>query len=450
MASITAAGIGSGLDVNSIISQLMALERRPLDQLDSRKSQLNAQISAFGTLKSALSTFASAMSALRDVTKFQPYAATSGDEAALGVSLGSGAAPGSFAVDITRLASSHKLASGPYSSGATLGEGSLNVTVGSESFSVAIDSSNNTLAGIRDAINTASGNSKVSAGIVNTSDGARLVLTSRQSGAAGTIQVVVTGDSDGNDGDAAGLSALTFVAGGTQNLTQVTAGQDASFTIDGFAVTSPSNDVATAVDGVTFSLKAIGTSTVTINRDDAAIATAAQDFAKAYNDLKDAIGKLRKGDLASDASLRSVESALTNVLQTAAGVGGSFSYLSEVGVALDRFGKMQVDGTRLTAALGNNPSAVISLFTHSSEGFPARLKAVAEALTRSDGLIAGREEGLNSRIRSMEGQRAQIERRLEMTEARLRAQFSALDSLVAQMQSTSAFLTQRLAALSDS
>jgi flagellar hook-associated protein 2 len=110
---------------------------------------------------------------------------------------------------------------------------------------------------------------------------------------------------------------------------------------------------------------------------------------------------------------------------------------------------MQVDSTRLTAALGNNPATVISLFTHGTEGFPARLEAAAEALTRSDGLIAAREEGLNSRIRSMDGQRAQIERRLEMTEARLRAQFTALDSLVAQMQSTSAFLTQRLSALNN-
>jgi flagellar hook-associated protein 2 len=452
MATITAAGIGSGLDVNSIIGQLMALERRPLDQLDSRKTQLNAQISAFGTLKSALSTFASAMAAMRDITKFQPYAATSSNESAMGVSLGGGAAPGSFAVNVTQLASSHKLASGSFAGGGgmAIGTGTLHFTVGAESFAVTVDASNNTLAGIRDAINAASGNSKISAGIVNGTDGARLLLTSRQSGASGAIQVTVTGDGDGNDADAAGLSALTFVSGGTQHLSQITAGQDAMLSIDGFAVTSPSNDVTTAVDGVTFALKAVGSATITVNRDDKAITTAVQDFAKAYNDLKDAIAKLRSGELASDSSLRSAESALTSVLQTGANVGGNFSFLSEVGVSLDRFGKMQVDTARLASALGNNPSAVIGLFTHATEGFPVRLKAAAESLTRADGLIAGREEGLNSRIRSMESQRSQIERRLEMTEARLRAQFTALDSLVSQLQSTSAFLTQRLAALNDS
>ena len=444
MATITAAGIGSGLDVNSIITQLMQIERRPLDQLDSRKSDLNAQISAYGTLKSALSTFAGAMAAMGDTGKFQPYAATSSNEAAVAVSLGDGAGPGSYVVNVTQLASSHKLASGPYASDAAVGEGTLAFTVGAQTFSVAIDATNHTLTGIRDAINQASGNSTVSASIINATGGARLVLTSRESGAAGAISVAVTGDADGNDTDAAGLSALAFVAGGAQNLTQLTAGQDALLTIDGFAVASASNDVVSAVDGVSFSLEALGSSTVTVDRDDSAITKAAQDYAKAYNDLMAAIDKLREGELGSDSSLRTVESSLTAVFQTGANVGGIFSYLSEVGVSLDRYGKMQVDTARLTASLGNNPSNVISLFTHETEGFPARLEAVVESLTRSDGLIAGREEGLNSRIRSMDSQRVQLERRLEITESRLRAQYAALDSLVAQMQSTSAYLAQNL------
>ena len=455
MATITAPGIGSGLDVNSIISQLMALERRPLDQLDSRKSQLNAQISAFGTLKSALSSFASAMSALRDVTKFQPYAATTSNDTRVKASVGEGASPGKFTIVVPQLAQNHKLRSGVFTPDAAVGTGTLNFTVGTENFSVTVDAAHNTLEGIRDAINGATGNSKVTASVINgtigTSTGSILTLTANESGLANQITFTVASDDDGNATDGAGLSSLVV---GTRRLVQQTAAADARITIDGtITVTSPSNDVTNAVDGVTFHLiaqHASNNAVITVSRDDKAITTAAQDFAKAYNDLKDAIAKLRKGDLASDSSLRSVESALTSVLQTGASVGGNYSFLSEVGVALDRFGKLQVDTTRLTAALGNNPSAVIGLFTHATEGFPVRLKSAAEALTRSDGLIAGREEGLNSRMRSMESQRSQIERRLAMTEARLRAQFTALDSLVSQMQSTSAFLTQRLAALNDS
>lgn len=443
MPTITAGGIATGLDVNSIVSQLMALERRPLDQLIQKEDAVKAQISAYGTLKSALSTFASAMAALTDVSKFQPYAGSSSNETAVGVSLGSGAAPGSFALNVTQLASNHKLATGAYAADAVIGTGTLDFAVAGETFTVTIDATNSTLTGIRDAINTASGNSKVSASIINGSDGARLILTSRESGAAGTIQVTVAGDGDGNDSDPAGLSALSF-GGGAQNLTQVTAGQDAALSIDGFAVTSASNDVTTAVDGVTFNLKAQGTSTVTINRDDSAITTAAQDFAKAYNDLKEAIATLRKGDLANDSSLRSIESRLSSVLQTSAGIGGTFSYLTEIGVSLDRNGKMQVDAARLGDALSINPSAVIGLFTHATEGFPTRLKDAADSLTRSDGLIAGREEGLNGRVRSLEDQQQRLERRLAMVEKNLRAQFTALDTLVSQLQSTGAFLAQQL------
>lgn len=445
MATITAGGIATGLDVNSIISQLMALERKPLDALEAKQKAVEAQISAFGTLKSALSTFSSAMAGLRDVGKFQPYAGSSSNEAAVGVSLGAGAGPGTFAVNVTQLASNHKLASGAYAAGAALGTGTLDFTVGTETFSVTIDSTNNTLSGVRDAINAASGNSKVSASIINGSGGAALILTSREAGAAGAIQVAVTGDGDGNDADAAGLSALAFLSGGTQNLTQITAAQDAALTIDGFAVTSSSNDVTTAVDGLTFNLKALGASTVTVNRDDTAITTAAQDFAKAYNDLRDAIAKLRSGNLASDSSLRTIEGRLSNVLQTSASVGGSFSYLSEIGVTRDRYGKMQVDAGRLTSALGTDPAEVIALFTHATEGVPARLEEVADVLTRSDGLIAGREEGLNSRVRWLEDQQLRYERRLELVEQRLRAQFTVLDNLVSQMQSTGTFLTQQLA-----
>ena len=445
MATITASGIATGLDVNSIISQLMALERRPLEALETKESAVKAQISAFGTLKSALSTFASAMAGLADAGKFQPYAASSSNEAAVGVALGSGAAAGTFAVNVTRLASNHKLASGPFAADAAVGTGTLSFTVGDESFSVAIDATNNTLAGIRDAINSASGNSKVSATIINGADGARLILSSRETGAAGAIAITVD-DDDRRDTDTKGLSRLAFVLGGTQNLTQVTPAQDAALTIDGFAVTSASNDVTSAVEGVTFNLKAIGSSTVTINRDDSVITTAAQDFATAYNAVKDAIAKLRAGDLANDSTLRGIESSLSRILQTGAGagVGGSFSYLSEIGVSLDRYGKMQVDSARLGDALGTDPSGVIALFTHATEGFPARLKAAAEGLTRTGGLIAGREEGLNNRIRLLEDQQERLERRLVTIEKTLRAQFTALDTLVSQLQSTGAFLTQQL------
>jgi len=444
MATITAGGIATGLDVNSIVSQLMALERRPLDQLEQKETAVRAQISAFGTLKSGLSTFASAMAGLTDITKFQPYTASTSNDTRVTATLGEGASPTRFSLNVTRLASTHKLSSATYAAGTAVGTGTLNFTVGGESFSVGIDATNNTLEGIRDAINSAGGNSKVTAAVLNSASGPMLLLSANDSGAANAITIGVTGDGDGNNTDGSGLSALSYT-GGALRLTQRTAAQDAALTIDGISVTSPSNNVSTAIDGATFNLLNTGTATITISRDDSAITTAAQDFAKAYNELKDAIGKLRSGNLANDSTLRGIESSLSAVLQTGANVGGTFSHLTEIGVSRDRYGKMQVDVGRLGDVLGTNPSAVIALFTHETEGFPARLKAVADSLTSSSGLIAGREEGLNSRVRSLEDQQLRVERRLVTIEKTLRAQFTALDTLVSQLQSTGAFLTQQLA-----
>jgi flagellar hook-associated protein 2 len=443
MPTITAGGIATGLDVNSIISQLMALERRPLEQLEQKETAVRAQISAYGTLKSALATFASAMASLTDVSKFQPYAAATSNDARVTATVGEGASPGRFAINTSTLASNHKLSSGAYASGTAVGTGTLNFTVGGESFSVVIGATNNTLEGIRDAINTASGNSKVTAAVINSTTGARLLLSANDSGAANAIAVAVTGDGDGSDTNASGLSALSYTAGALR-LTQRAAAQDAALTIDGIPVSSSSNNVSTAIDGVTFNLLATGTATITVSRDDSAITTAAQDFAKAYNELKDAISKLRTGNLANDGTLRSIESSLSAVLSGPANVGGTFSYLTEVGISRDRFGKMQVDTARLASALGTDPTEVIALFTHAAEGLPARLKGVADSLTRSGGIIAGREEGLNSRIRSLEDQQLRMERRLEGIEKALRAQFTALDTLVSQLQGTGAFLTQQL------
>jgi flagellar hook-associated protein 2 len=422
----------------------MALERRPLDQLEQKETAVRAQISAFGTLKSGLSTFASAMAGLTDITKFQPYTASTSNDTRVTATLGEGASPTRFSLNVTRLASTHKLSSATYAAGTAVGTGTLNFTVGGESFSVGIDATNNTLEGIRDAINSAGGNSKVTAAVLNSASGPMLLLSANDSGAANAITIGVTGDGDGNNTDGSGLSALSYTAGALR-LTQRTAAQDAALTIDGISVTSPSNNVSTAIDGATFNLLNTGTATITISRDDSAITTAAQDFAKAYNELKDAIGKLRSGNLANDSTLRGIESSLSAVLQTGANVGGTFSHLTEIGVSRDRYGKMQVDVGRLGDVLGTNPSAVIALFTHETEGFPARLKAVADSLTSSSGLIAGREEGLNSRVRSLEDQQLRVERRLVTIEKTLRAQFTALDTLVSQLQSTGAFLTQQLA-----
>jgi flagellar hook-associated protein 2 len=449
MATITAGGIATGLDVNGIVSQLMALERRPLEQLEQRESVVRAQISAYGSLRSALSAFSSAMQSFTDVSKFQPYTASTNYETRVTATLGEGALPGRYSLNVTRLAGTHKLSSAAYAAGATVGTGTLNFSVDGTVFSVAIDATNNTLEGIRDTINAASGNTKVTASVINSASGPMLLLSANESGAANAISVSVTGDGDGNNTNAAGLSALSYTTGAS-SMMQRTPAQDAALTIDGIQIYSPTNNVGSAIEGVTFNLLNTGAVSISVSRDNSAITAAAQDFAKAYNDLRDALSKLRNGDLANDGVLRSIESSLSDALDASSVTGGSFSYLPEIGISRDRTGKMQVDAGRLGDALGTDPTAVISLFTHVDSGAPMRLKTIVESLMGSGGLISGREEGLNSRIRSLEDQQSRVERRLATIEKSLRAQFTALDSLVSQLQGTGAFLTQQLSAQSGS
>ncbi len=447
MASISAAGVGSGLDINSIISQLMALERRPLSALQSKQATFESQLSAYGRLKSALSTFQSAMDALSATSKLKHYKASSSDEAVLAASASASASPGTYQVVVSaQLAQNHKLASSAYTdAGTVVGTGTLTISVGSESFSVAIDSANNTLAGIRDAINAAADNTGVSATIINVTGGSRLVLTAAESGAANALTVAVSGDGDGNDANASGLSNLIWSAAGTKNLSQVDAAQDAAFTVDGFAATSASNTVADVIPGVTLNLKAAGTATVKVERDDVKIAETVQSFVDAYNALRKSINDLRAGDLKGDLALNSIQAGILSVINTpASGITGSFRYLSEVGVSIQKDGTMKLDASALTDAVGADFSGVTELFANDDQGFAYRLKAVVTGYLAVDGIVDARQDGLNSRIDSVQDRIAALQARMELVEKRLRAQYSALDSLLGSMRSTGEYLMRQL------
>jgi flagellar hook-associated protein 2 len=306
--------------------------------------------------------------------------------------------------------------------------------VGGESFEVSTAAGNDTLAALRDAINSAPDNTGVTATILSGVDGARLILTAKESGTANALT----------------LSGSLATALG---VTEVAAASDAILKVDGFDVVSESNQVTGVVAGVTLNLKTVSpdplvATTISFDRDDEAIQKSVQEFADAFNALRDTIAGLRKKELSGDFSLTSIENSLVGVLGNGAELpGAAFSYLAEIGVSLDKNGKLQVDATRLANSMNVDFSGVTKLFADGTEGFAKRLSDFAGQLISVDGVLAQREEGLNTRIQSMTSQRDQIERRLAITEQRLRAQFTALDTLVAQMQSTSAFLTQRLSSL---
>ncbi len=438
MPQIQASGIGSGLDINSIISQLLVLERRPLDLLETRQGQAEAQLSAFGQLKSTISTFQTAMSNLSSLSEFQVFAPTSSDENVLTATADDTAVEGTFDINVTALAASHKLASNAFANpSGVVGEGTLSISVGSNSFDVTIDNSNSTLFGIRDAVNNAPTNTGVTATIVNENSGSRLILTSDDAGTANSLSITATNG---------GVGSLAQLDGA--NLTQTRAAADAQLTIDSFPVTSSTNDVVDAIEGVTLRLGSIGSATVDVKRDDDAIKTSVQEFADAYNALRDEIDSQRNGQLEADGTLLNLETQILSELNLGQSITGSnYRFLSEVGIALDKEGRLQVETDTLQTALDTEFRSFANLLAAPNEGFAFRLEQLASAVLQPDGLIDAREDGLNSRIRRFDDQKANFEFRLEIIEKRLLAQFTALDGLVSNLNSTSSFLSQQLSSL---
>jgi flagellar hook-associated protein 2 len=253
---ISAPGVGSGLDVNSIVSQLMAVERQPLNRLEADKRGLQAQLSAFGKLKSGLSTFQSAMSGLKSLDAFKLFTATSSDEAAFTATADSNAAISTNSIDVVQLAVADKRASQAIAdTGTTTLGGSgdqMTITVNGNAF--VVDGGGMTLSQLRDAINSDPNNVGVSASIISeTSTSNRLVLTSNETGTTNSISTTFTG-----------------TLGTDLGLTQITPPKDAQITIDNtFTVTRSSNVISDALSGVTLTLKAqtAATATLSVDRD---------------------------------------------------------------------------------------------------------------------------------------------------------------------------------------
>ncbi len=446
---ITAPGVGSGLDVRSIIDQLMALERQPVERLEFKESLIESQISGYGKLKSALSTFQSAMDNLASVNEFQVFSATSSNEDVVTGTASASAARGSYDIVVTQLAQAHK----SYSQGQADGEtstgqtGTLTLTVGTQgAFDVVIDATNNTLAGIRDAINDAADNPGVTATLLtvdadddpNTAGNVtRLVLTANEPGTGHELSFNYNGN--------AGLeTALGF---------QTIAGheaQDAILSVDGFTVVSASNTVSEAIQGVTFTLKEGDGATATLNvdRDIEATTASVQEFVDAFNSLRDTINSLRQNELEADNSLLTIERQIIGVLNAPpTGLSSPFTYLTEVGVSFDKQGRLTLDGSELTDSLNSDFAGVAALFADEGQGYAYRLEQLVGDLLGIDGLVDSRTDGLNASKNRIGDSIEAAERRLTIVEQRLTRQFSALDGLVAQLQSTSAYLSQQLSSI---
>ena len=455
MAGISTPGIGSGLDVNGLVSKLMAVEQQPLTKLATREAGFQAKISAFGSINGVLSALQTAAQTLTSSLTFTGTAASVSDPTVLSASTGGGAAAGSYSLSVTQLATSHIVSSDPLNLYATTADtfhtGTLAISIGGgTATNVTIDSSNNTLAGIRQAINDA--NAGVNATIINDGTTNRLVLSSNTSGSVGAITVAATD----LGGPGSGTHALSELGSGLV-LTQ--AAVDANLSINGLAITRSSNTITDAINGVTLNLTKVGTAMLTVARNTTATTSAITTFVTAYNA---AVAQLKSSSafnttantasaLTGDSTVRSVLSQLASLVQAnVTGVSGGISRLSDIGIAVQKDGTLATDTAKLQAALSDPNTDVATLFRSTSTGntgVAVRFNDLLSGIVGSTGLLAARTNGITSSITSIGKQRVSLNLRLANVEKRYRAQFTALDTLISSMQTTSTYLTQQLASL---
>lgn len=381
--AISSPGIGSNLDVNSIVSQLMALERRPLSALDRKEASYQAQLTAYGSLKGAISSFQSSLAGLRSQSRFDGFRVQTGNTAVITATAANSAAVGNYSVNVTTLARPQVLqTAGLASTSATSSTGSITLQVGSGAIhTVNIGTGNNTLAGVRDAINAAQ--SDVQAVIINdgTASPYRLVLTPTNGGTANTISVnhVLTAGSlkDAFDGITVAQTPI-----------------DASVAVNGVAITGASNSLADAIPGITLQLTGTGTTTLSVTRDTSAAQSAVQTFVKAYNDLSGTISALtaynpatkQAGPLVGNTSAIGIQSQLRAQLGSAlAGLTGNITGLSQIGIEFKRDGLLELNTTKLNAALADNPQDIGALFAVQAKASSSLLAYVRSGQDASAG-----------------------------------------------------------------
>jgi flagellar hook-associated protein 2 len=394
MASIVSSTGASGLPIDSLVTAQMQIEQQPLTAIQTKISSYNTKLSAYSTLKSGLSTFQTAVDKLATAAKFNAQTVTASDSNTISATADGTGVKGNYSVSVTQLATSQKLASAAYSSATDIiGTGKLTISFGTytaadggtpasftanaskSDIEIDITSSNNTLAGIRDAINAK--NASVTASIVNDGSGNRLVITSKDTGEVNSLKISVA-DNDGNNTDSTGLSALAYDPLATSNsMTQLVAAKNALLTVDGLSISKSSNTVSDVIQGVTLTLKGV-TSTanaLSVDTDTTTIESSVKSFVDAYNSLNTSMRNLTKfvsagssanGVLLGDSTARNMMVKLKSMLSASSPTATTYKTLSDIGVSMGSDGSLSLDSTKLQKAITNNVSDVAKLFSPSA------------------------------------------------------------------------------------
>ena len=450
---------GLNVDVNSLVTSLVTAEgQASYNQINTAETAVSTHLSGLGTLSSALSSFQASLKTLETGTVFQTDSATSSNSAILTVTPGSGAVAATHSVEVDQLATAQNSISNAEftNSAAVVGTGSLTFNIGSGSsastFTVNIDSSNDTLAGIANAINNATGNTSVSASIINVDSAtpgngtiSKLVLNSNNTGTANAF--TVTGVDNGGGANGASLSQLF-----STNLTNQSTAVDAVIKVDGQKATISSNTVSDVLQGVTLGLQsaAVGTTVnVGVSLNTTAINSAVSNFVNAYNSLHTTTQSLgafggsggTNGPLIGDPELEYATSQMRE-LSTAvvSSASGNYNSLAMIGITVNQDGVMSLDSTTLNAALAANLQSVSNVFS-SSNGVATVLNSSITNILETGGALSSETQSLNSQMTSLQNQATAENQHLDSYKASLQQQFTAMESVVGTYNSTGTFLT---------
>jgi len=466
MATISSLGVGSGLDLESMVTKLVDLEKTPLTTLKTQAATINAKISAFGQIKSLTSPLADAASSLNSLTTWNSVSTTSSNTSAVTATAIGGTAPTTFSVSVQKLAKPQDWASDVMSpAGGLVGGGTLTITTGTwtppdslnpASFaagatagvSITVDPTDK-LADVASKINSA--NAGVTATILTDTTGERLLLRSKETGAASGFDVAVS-DSDGNDLDAAGLSRLTVGSSISQYA------EDAAATINGIAVTSSSNTFSNVVSGVSLTVAQETTSaaTVTVAKNYTGIRSGIESFVKAYNDLNTMLNDATKYDpgtgtaalLQGDSTAVNLQTAMRRMLSSAT-TGGTYTRLADIGVSQLQGGNLEIDSTKLTAALEANLTDVKNLFkadhgNTDASGVALKFKNFTSGALAATGAFSSKDTSLKSQLAANGKDQTRVNDKVTRFEKALRTRYSSLDAQVASLKALNSYVTQQI------
>ncbi|MBH1977511.1 MAG: flagellar filament capping protein FliD [Comamonadaceae bacterium] len=471
--AISSVGIGSGLDVNSIVSQMVALEKRPLTQLQTQAATIQTRLSAYSQMKSLMSTLSDAAAKLTRDGSWNGMAITSSNSAAVSASVTGIASATTFGISVQQIARAQTVASAPVAKDAPVGAGTLHIQLGTwlhtsppATFAPGADSplevtvgATDSLTAIAAKINDANGG--VTATVMRDATGERLLVRSAKTGEESGFRIQVT-----EDGGAPGLSALTFDPesapgiGMATNPTQFSYAQNTLAKINGINISSADNTFADTIPGLKLTASQVSTEevTMTVGTDTAAMKKNIQDFVNAYNAVNDLLSASTKYDaetktagvLQGDNTAVGLQGALRMLTMGSAGDGaGAFQRLADVGISMERGGKLTVDGSKLDTAL-KDPAALKALFaapaasTGGGGGIAVQFKSFTSQLLALDGLMNNKADALNSAVKRNASDQDKVNDRAALVEKRLRAQYTALDVKMGSLSALNNYISAQV------